>query len=398
MIGTAIASVSAVLFGCLAYTYLTLPDVRSLATVNPRTTAFMEIRYREARRKGEEPRQDQEWVEYRNISPNLKRAVLVAEDAAFWSHDGLDYDELKKAIELDWQKGQLVRGASTITQQLAKNPYLSPSRNPMRKLRELIIARRLEVELKKARILEIYLNVIEWGDGIYGAEAAARTYFGIPASLLGPTEAALLAGAIVNPRRLSPANPTKRLRNRQRLILARMNVVRPPTDLPPPAADTASGTDMEAEPPADAAGDDIAHGGIDETLAEEQEAGRRIGGAQGTQGTSRRRAVADRKPSAACVDITRARTVSGRFSASQRRPRGRCRIVKMKTVGRRRVDTGSNGTLQRTMSQLRGTRALVPRGVYRFNSFEEADAWMTRMVAVTHANLKSKISPGSVAR
>jgi len=109
--------------------------------------------------------------------------------------------------------------------------------------------------------------VIEWGDGIYGAEAAARTYFGIPASSLGPTEAALLAGAIVNPRLLSPANPTKRLRNRQRLILARMNVVRPPTDLPPPAADTASGTDMEAEP-AEVADDD-AHGGIDETLGEE---------------------------------------------------------------------------------------------------------------------------------
>ena len=269
VIGTAIASVSAVLFGCLAYTYLTLPDVRSLATVNPRQTAFMEIRYHEARRKGEEPKQDQEWVDYRNISPNLKRAVLVAEDAAFWSHDGLDYDELKKAIELDWQKGQLVRGASTITQQLAKNLYLSPSRNPMRKLRELIIARRLEVELKKARILEIYLNVIEWGDGIYGAEAAARTYFGVPASSLGPTEAALLAGAIVNPRLLSPANPTKRLRNRQRLILARMNVVRPPTDLPAAVADTASGTDMEAEPSADVADDDIAHGGIDETLSDE---------------------------------------------------------------------------------------------------------------------------------
>jgi len=225
VIGTAIASVSAVLFGCLAYTYLTLPDVRSLATVNPRQTAFMEIRYHEARRKGEEPKQDQEWVDYRNISPNLKRAVLVAEDAAFWSHDGLDYDELKKAIELDWQKGQLVRGASTITQQLAKNLYLSPSRNPMRKLRELIIARRLEVELKKARILEIYLNVIEWGDGIYGAEAAARTFFGKPAANLTKREAALMAAVLPNPLRWSPAKPTRYITSRANVIQQRMMIV-----------------------------------------------------------------------------------------------------------------------------------------------------------------------------
>ncbi len=112
------------------------------------------------------------------ISPNLTRAVLVAEDAAFWEHDGVDYDELQKSIELDWARGQLVRGASTITQQLAKNLYLSPSKNPLRKFRELIIARRLEAELNKTRILELYLNVIEWGDGIYGIEAAAQAYFG----------------------------------------------------------------------------------------------------------------------------------------------------------------------------------------------------------------------------
>jgi monofunctional glycosyltransferase len=267
-IGSAIAGVAAVLFGCLAYAYLTLPDVRSLATENPRSTAFMEIRYYEARAKGESPKQEQEWIEYKNISSNLKRAVLVAEDAAFWSHDGLDYDELRKAIELDWQKGEMVRGASTITQQLAKNLYLSPSKNPLRKIRELIIARRLEVELKKARILEIYLNVIEWGDGIYGAEAAARTYFGTSASSLGPSEAALLAGAIINPRMLNPENPTRRLRNRQRLILARMRVVTPPPDATITVADTPSGTEMEAETPAEAT-DDTAHGPIDEALTDE---------------------------------------------------------------------------------------------------------------------------------
>ena len=122
----------------------------------------------------------------------------------------------------DWQRGRAIRGASTITQQLAKNLYLSPSRNPLRKLNELIIARRLEAELPKARIFEIYLNVIEWGDGVWGAEAASRTYFGVSASALSRDQAALLAAAIINPRVYSPARPPARLIRRQRIILARM--------------------------------------------------------------------------------------------------------------------------------------------------------------------------------
>ncbi len=127
---------------------------------------------------------------------------------------------------------------STITQQLAKNLYLSPSKNPFRKLRELLIARRLEAELSKARILEIYLNVIEWGDGVYGAEAAARTYFGKPASALDAGEAALLAGCIINPRLLNPSRVTPRLLRRQRLILSRMGAMSPPPDTggPTPSA------------------------------------------------------------------------------------------------------------------------------------------------------------------
>ncbi len=221
---------TAVAFGVLAYSYLTLPDVRSLAATNPTTTAFMEIRADEARRAGKPPRRVQRWVPYSRISPSLKRAVLTAEDAAFWDHDGVDYEELQKSIEVDLAEGRFVRGASTITQQLAKNLYLSPSRNPIRKLRELIIARRLEAELSKARILEIYLNVIEWGDGIYGVDAAARAYFGTSAASLGPTESALLAGAIVNPRLLSPARPTARLLRRQQLILRRMGAVAPPVE------------------------------------------------------------------------------------------------------------------------------------------------------------------------
>ena len=126
--------------------------------------------------------------------------------------------------------GRFLRGGSTITQQLAKNLYLSPSKNPLRKLRELIIARRLEAELKKARIFELYLNVIEWGDGVYGAEAAARTYFHKSAAELSPEESALLAAAIINPRLLNPAHPTARLLRRQQLILRRMGVVSPPEE------------------------------------------------------------------------------------------------------------------------------------------------------------------------
>ena len=115
---------------------------------------------------------------YAQISPNLKRAVIVTEDAAFFDHDGIDLDEIKASLEKNWEEGQFLRGASTITQQLAKNLYLSPSRNPMRKVTELLITRRLEAALTKRRIFEIYLNMIEWGDGIFGCEAAARAYFG----------------------------------------------------------------------------------------------------------------------------------------------------------------------------------------------------------------------------
>ena len=174
-VGRAFAAIAGIAFGCAAYLYVTLPDVRTLRTSNPTRTAFMDLRDREARAKREVPRHAQRWVSYANISPQLKRAVLVAEDSAFWQHDGIDYEQLKESIEVNLERGEFVRGASTITQQLAKNLYLSPSKNPVRKLQEFVIARRLETELSKQRILELYLNLIEWGDGIWGAEAAART-------------------------------------------------------------------------------------------------------------------------------------------------------------------------------------------------------------------------------
>jgi monofunctional biosynthetic peptidoglycan transglycosylase len=223
-----LAAVAAIAFCCAAYLYLTLPDVRALRTTSPSSTAFIELRARQARSNGLKPRRLQRWVSYGRISPHLKRAVLVAEDSAFWQHDGVDYDQLKESMEVNLERGEFVRGASTITQQLAKNLYLSPAKNPIRKLRELLIARRLEAELSKQRILELYLNVIEWGDGIYGAEAASRTYFGKAAADLGAQESALLAGAIINPRVLTPAHPTARLRRRQQMIMRRMGTVTPP--------------------------------------------------------------------------------------------------------------------------------------------------------------------------
>jgi monofunctional biosynthetic peptidoglycan transglycosylase len=223
-----LAAIAAVLFAYGAWVYLTVPDVRPLRTTRPETTAFMELRAREARARGEEPMRDQRWVPYSRISPQLVRAVLVTEDAAFWQHAGVDYQQIKESLEVNLERGEFARGASTITQQLAKNLYLSPSKNPVRKIRELMIARRLEHELPKQRILELYLNVIEWGDGIYGAEAAARTYFRKPASRLDAGEAALLAAAIANPRVMNPGNPTARLRRRQQMVLGRMGGVKPP--------------------------------------------------------------------------------------------------------------------------------------------------------------------------
>jgi monofunctional biosynthetic peptidoglycan transglycosylase len=209
-------------FGYLAYVYLTLPDVRVLVRENPATTAFMELRVREAASDDRKLAIRQRWVPYGRISPFLKRAVVVTEDAAFFDHDGIDLDEIRASLERNWEEGRFVRGASTITQQLAKNLYLSPSRNPVRKLRELFITRRLEASLTKRRILEIYLNVIEWGDGIFGCEAASRAYFGKSAADLTREEAALLAGAIINPRELSPARPGRRLLRRQQIVLRRM--------------------------------------------------------------------------------------------------------------------------------------------------------------------------------
>jgi monofunctional glycosyltransferase len=206
----------------VAWEVITFPDVSELATKPPKTTAFMEQRRAQLRREGKSDELQWRWVPYNRISPYLRRAVLVAEDNAFYEHKGVDTEAMKEAFERNWKKGKVTHGGSTITQQLAKNLYLSPSRNPLRKIREYFIARALESKLSKKRILEIYLNVVELGERTYGAEAGARHYFGKSAAALTPREAALLAGCLPNPRIMNPGKPNKRLRWRQQMILSRL--------------------------------------------------------------------------------------------------------------------------------------------------------------------------------
>jgi len=248
-IGRGIAALLGVGFVAAAYIYLTLPDVRPLRAGTPSTTAFMQLRADQAHAKGLPEKRDWQWVPYARISANLKRAVIVSEDSAFWQHDGVDYQQLKESFETNLERMEFARGGSTITQQLAKNLYLSPSKNPIRKVRELLIARRLEAELSKQRILEIYLNVVEWGNGIYGAEAAARTYFNKSAAELSASESALLAGALVNARLLDPGKPTARLRRRQELILRRMDAVTPPPVIAEPVSSPMPAPDLGPVPP-----------------------------------------------------------------------------------------------------------------------------------------------------
>jgi len=215
----------ACLLGAVAASALfwaTLPDVRPLATAFPKTTAFMERRKAELASHGEGAHLEWTPVPLSRIAPALARAVVAAEDARFWSHDGVDWEAVRSAFEKDWRERELGHGASTITQQLAKNLYLSPSRTPWRKLREWAIARRLEKELSKKRILELYLNVVEFGRKTYGAEAAARRYFGKPAAALSDPEAATLVAIIPSPRLYDPLRYPRRVDLRARRILRRM--------------------------------------------------------------------------------------------------------------------------------------------------------------------------------
>jgi monofunctional biosynthetic peptidoglycan transglycosylase len=203
----------------------TWPDVAALQTAHPPTTAFIE-RYRGHGWFGPRPDVEWRWVPYRKISSNLKRAVLVGEDIRFFSHNGFDHGEMRAALEAALEEKRLPRGASTITQQLAKNLWLSSSRNPLRKVKEALLTRELERELSKRRILEIYLNVVELGPGIYGVEAAARHYFGRSAASLSEHQAAQLAASLPSPRRYHPGSKDRGYRWRVRMIERRMHKAR----------------------------------------------------------------------------------------------------------------------------------------------------------------------------
>ncbi|MGC2237801.1 MAG: biosynthetic peptidoglycan transglycosylase [Pyrinomonadaceae bacterium] len=231
----------------LGYEFITFPNTAKLRNENPTTTSMIEYRISEAKQENREPRKYQVWMPIEQISPHLQRAVLAGEDTHFFEHHGFDWD----AIQSAWDEAQkeaekeakeegdydpdawippmpsFKRGASTITQQLSKNLYLSEERSFMRKGREAAITYFLERNLSKKRILEIYLNVIEWGDGIYGAEAASRTYFKKSASALTQQEAAYLSAMIPSPLNVfNPQKNPKRVVRRQKVILRGMNYIK----------------------------------------------------------------------------------------------------------------------------------------------------------------------------
>ena len=205
-----------------AWVLLGLPSrstVSALAKENPGKTRLMLQREAELAAKGRKPRTVASWVPLTRVSRHLIHAVLSAEDQNFFGHGGVDWDAIQKSLEKDVEKRRFARGGSTITQQLAKNLYFGTRKTITRKLRELIVARWLESDLSKARILALYLNVIEWGDGVYGCEAAARRWYGKSAAALSASEAAGLAAMIPNPRRLNPqVSPARHARATRRVL------------------------------------------------------------------------------------------------------------------------------------------------------------------------------------
>jgi monofunctional biosynthetic peptidoglycan transglycosylase len=197
-------------------------------THNPAETAFMHARLVELRRQDPRARLEHAWVPYARISPHLKLAVVAAEDARFLAHEGFDWEEIGKARQRNEERGRVVRGASTISQQLAKNLFLSGRRSYARKGQEALITLMLETALDKRRILELYLNLIEWGERTYGAEAAARRHFGTGAGGLTADQAARLAAMIPSPRYYERRGTTPHLARQTAVIRERMDKVRAP--------------------------------------------------------------------------------------------------------------------------------------------------------------------------
>lgn len=201
--------------------YFIYPNISALKNKRPIPTAFMEYRENQWADENRDMQLTQKWVSMDKISPNIIKAVLIGEDDGFWKHDGFDVKGMENAIERSIKKKTLA-GGSTISQQLSKNLYLSPSKNPVRKIKEAIITWRIEKTLSKRRILEIYLNVAEWGDGIFGIEAAARHYYHKSAKNLTAIEASRLAAVLPNPIKYNPTGNQKYVKNRSRIIFKTM--------------------------------------------------------------------------------------------------------------------------------------------------------------------------------
>jgi monofunctional biosynthetic peptidoglycan transglycosylase len=213
--------------------YFVYPDVASLKKSCPQKTAFMKYREKVWQEKGVKRKITNIWVPLSRVSPYVMKAVIIAEDDKFWSHEGFDFEAMQKALEKDIKKKKFKAGGSTISQQLAKNLYLSPSKNPIRKLKEAILTWRLERNLSKRRIMELYLNVAEWGDGVYGIEAAARKHYGKSAAGLTAREAAVLAAVIPNPRRYRTDGTSRYVGNQSERIyqiMVRRGIVIPEYD------------------------------------------------------------------------------------------------------------------------------------------------------------------------
>ena len=201
--------------------WATAPDASEYADAWPERTAYMELRLEQAREAGRELAIDYRPVPLSRIPEAVQRAVRVSEDAAFFQHEGVDWHEVRAAVREAWREEEAPRGASTLTMQLARNLYLSPDRSLWRKLREVVIAAKIEGELSKRRILELYLNVIELGPGVFGVEAASQRYWGVSVAALGPPRAAELAATIPSPRRDNPATRTRRFLWRSSLVARR---------------------------------------------------------------------------------------------------------------------------------------------------------------------------------
>ncbi len=213
--------------------YFIYPNVAFLKRNRPPKTAFMKYREKVWQEKGIKRKITNIWVPLSRVSPYVMKAVIIAEDDKFWSHEGFDFEAMQKALEQDIKKKKFKAGGSTISQQLAKNLYLSPDKNPIRKIKEAILTWRLEGQLSKRRIMELYLNVAEWGDGIFGIEAAAQKHYGKHAAELTAREAATLAAVIPNPRRYKPNGTSRYVENQSEKIyqiMVRRGIVIPEYD------------------------------------------------------------------------------------------------------------------------------------------------------------------------